>query len=338
LAKMMQRWKGLGRSRKVKETSQELQLLGVYGIVREAFNILYHSSRSKVLRAFAITLLLPLSAATVASNFIFGYQVQGVVLPIGMVWDEFTSNLLEFLAVVAAYIAFGFALSMLATVTVVYSVTSVYTANTKELKLTYVRILKADVPRVWKRLSATFLWFLLISLGFLAAYSFPITVLHHFFGWFSVPFICGVVVIVVVVLGPHVYVTTVLHLATVISVLEENNYGLAAMKKSSELLKGKRWMAFALVILNGIAVGVIGGLSVYVAVMANRGQSVEMTIVYGIVLAVWLCFVNMMGLLTQGVFYFVCKSYHRESIDDNSSIKFYIEERSIQLGRPHADV
>ncbi|KAI3905236.1 hypothetical protein MKX01_017482 [Papaver californicum] len=44
----------------------------------------------------------------------------------------------------------------------------------------------------------------------------------------------------------HIYVTTLWHLASVISVLEPNGYGLTAMKKSKQLLRGRTSIAFRL--------------------------------------------------------------------------------------------
>jgi hypothetical protein len=120
------------------------------------------------------------------------------------------------------------------------------------------------------------------------------------------------------------YISTVWYLTSVVSVLEDKYYGLAAMRKSNKLIKGKRTTALALFLLNFTFCRVIGKLFVYAVVDGrSHGVGIAARAVYGTLLLGLLCFVNLMGKLTQGVLYFVCKSYHHESIDNNSSFKVY---------------
>lgn len=350
-----------------KDGAEELQLLGAMGIVREAFNILLSSSHRKLLWALALTLLLPLSIASLGHRFFSGNdfpkisqkQIEETILrgeTIGRVWREALVGVAayktrEALVRVAAYKAFRLAMSVLSPAAVVYTVASIYTANTKNLKVSYVRVLRADVPRVWKRLSLTFLWFLIIffvlsTAGILA----NILLLILFFPTILFPavggeadhksnsgvsvlaFPFGLILVTVVGLSLRTYISTVCYLACVVSVLEDKYYGLAAMRRSNQLIKGKRTTALALIILHDILagaigeifVGAVGELFVYAVVdWRSHGVGITTRAVYGVLLVGLLCFVNLMELLTQSVLYFVCNSYHHESRYNNSVLKVY---------------
>lgn len=352
-----------------KEAAEKLQLLGALGIVREALNILLRSSRSKLLWAFALTLLLPLTFASLGRNFVFGplllkiveKQMEALLHPGETTRRELGSKWRELVAVVAADIAFQFALWGLSTAAIVYTVASVYTADTKNLKLSYVRVLSTDVPGVWKRLTLTFLWFFIISSGFVmtSLLAFGL-LLMIFFPSILLPPVGGKadhklksdtylfnVILGIVVVFPQIFVSIVWYLASVVSVLEDKYYGLAAMIRSSNLMKGKRKTAlFLFILINYNFGGIIVWLFVYAVVQGrSHGVGIATRAVSGTLLLGLHFFVNLMGMLTQSVLYFVCKSYHHESVEDNSSFKVYyvgdyepLKTSSIQLKPLQADV
>lgn len=352
-----------------KEAAEKLQLLGALGIVREALNILLRSSRSKLLWAFALTLLLPLTFASLGQNFVFGplllkiveKQMEALLHPGETTRRELGSEWRELVVVVAANIAFQFALWGLSTAAIVYTVASVYTADTKNLKLSYVRVLSTDVPGVWKRLTLTFLWFFIISSGFVmtSLLAFGL-LLMIFFPTILLPPVGGKadhklksetylfnVILGIVVVFPQIFVSIVWYLASVVSVLEDKYYGLAAMIRSSNLMKGKRKTAlFLFILINYNFGGIIVWLFVYAVVQGrSHGVGIATRAVSGTLLLGLHFFVNLMGMLTQSVLYFVCKSYHHESVEDNSSFKVYyvgdyepLKTSSIQLKPLQADV
>lgn len=121
-------------------------------------------------------------------------------------------------------------------------------------------------------------------------------------------------VIFLLFLVVHVYITALWHLASVISVLEPV-YGFVAMKKSYELLKGKTRIASVLVFAYLALCGVIGFLFGAVVVHGGNNYGVFVRIVVGGFLVGVLVIVNLVGLLVQSVFYYVCKSYHHQGID-----------------------
>lgn len=114
----------------------------------------------------------------------------------------------------------------------------------------------------------------------------------------------------------HIQITALWHLASVISVLEPI-YGWEAMKKSKALLKGKTRMAMLFVFGYLIACSVIGGVFRLVVVHEWRIGGTRMLVggLASVVLVAVLVVVNLIGLLVQTVFYYVCKSHHHQSID-----------------------
>lgn len=133
----------------------------------------------------------------------------------------------------------------------------------------------------------------------------------------SVLMLFSVLAMLVLFIGVHVYITALWHLASVVSVLEPL-YGFAAMKKSYELLKGRVRYAAVLVCGYLVICGIIGGAFSVVVVHGGDGYGVFSRIVVGGFLVGVLVIVNLVGLLVQSVFYYVCKSYHHQGIDKSA--------------------
>ncbi|GLJ55726.1 hypothetical protein SUGI_1196940 [Cryptomeria japonica] len=170
------------------------------------------------------------------------------------------------------------------------------------------------VPRVWKRLILTFLWFFLIMFLF-----YVVTVGALFF-WLLIygvvglkkgTVFIGVLGIVIVALVLHVYIVMVWELASVVCVVEDIQ-GLNVMKKSKQLMKRKRDTGLTLYVLYVMVMGVIGGVQSY-SVYGKGDQLMSVGVIMTVVLLQ--CVVDLVWLLTHVVLYFVCKSCHREEID-----------------------
>ena len=95
-------------------------------------------------------------------------------------------------------------------------------------------------------------------------------------------------------------------------------YGFAAMKKSYELLKGKSKIASVLVFVYLAICGVVSVVFGAVVVHGGETYGVFSRIVVGGFLVGVLVIVNLIGLLVQSVFYYVCKSYHHQGIDKSA--------------------
>ncbi|GLJ55710.1 hypothetical protein SUGI_1196700 [Cryptomeria japonica] len=304
----------------------ELQFLDIVGVVAEAFKIL--RSAAKLLCAITLTLLLPLSFAILGHSLIseplFKKILRNKLL---LPYEEGTSmeketlhklyvEIGELFLFEAAYISFVFAFSLLSTAAVVYTVASVYTRK----ELTYARVMSV-VPRVWKRLIVTFLWYFAVMLAYYVAVLFAVFWLILIIGKENLKsgrFFFGLLVITIISFSVHVYIGMVWHVACVVSVLEER-WGLGAMKKSKDLIKGWRGTALALNILYLLIMGGIGWFFQYGVVHGRYHQigAGEMTANAALLVALQ-CGFNLLWWLVQSVFYFVCKSFHHESIDKSA--------------------
>lgn len=304
----------------------ELQFLDIVGVVEESFKIL--RSAAKLLGAITLTLFLPLSFVILGHSLITEPLFKKIwrnklLLPYeeGTAMENETLHKLylemaQLFLFEAAYISFVFAFSLLSTAAVVYTVASVYTRK----ELSFARVMSV-VPRVWKRLIVTFLWY------FAAMFAYYVAVLFAFF-WLIVivgrenlksgRFLFGSLMIIVVSFAVHVYISMVWHVASVVSVLEER-WGLGALKKSQNLIKGKRGTALALNILYLVIMGGISGSFQYGVVHGRHHKiGAGKITANAIVLVALQCGFNLLWWLSQSVFYFVCKSFHHESIDKSA--------------------
>ncbi|MBA0688190.1 hypothetical protein Goari_005993, partial [Gossypium aridum] len=167
------------------------------------------------------------------------------------------------------YLIFLFAFSLLSTAAVVFTVASLYTSKPVSFSLTI-----SAIPKVFKRLFTIFAWIALLMFVYDALL---IAFLFMFFIAVDTQNIVlsflAFMVILVLFLGVHVYITALWHLASVVTVVSvlEPIYGLAAMKKSYELLKGRINMAFILILGYLAICGVIGGI--FGSLVVHGGES-----------------------------------------------------------------
>lgn len=97
-----------------------------------------------------------------------------------------------------------------------------------------------------------------------------------------------------------------------VSVLEEENYGIKAMVKSISLIEGKRQVtSFIFLPLVLFYYGIMIVYQLFVVYLWNLGIVVGI----GTLCLVLLMFLFPSGLVIQTVIYSVCKSYHCENID-----------------------
>ncbi|MCL7040998.1 hypothetical protein MKW94_025732 [Papaver nudicaule] len=204
------------------------------------------------------------------------------------------------------YILSLFLFSLLSTSAVVFTVASLYASK----PVSFIPTLLA-IPRIFKHLVITFFNVLLLMIVNYFAYCIPIAVLD----WLNVneALMWGFVIIFPMVYDlVHIFVTALWHLASVISVLEPNVYGLAAMKKSKQLLQGRTKIAF------GLANWYLGATWTVQLVFQLAMQShvhIMVKLLFGMLCLFMLVAVNLTGLLVQSVFFFACKSHHNQVVD-----------------------
>ncbi|XP_010538302.1 PREDICTED: uncharacterized protein LOC104812705 [Tarenaya hassleriana] len=287
---------------------EELQFLTIPQVLVESISITKRSPRSFYL--ITLTLIFPLSLAILAHSLF----THPIIVKLDSV-DSYNSararhDWTVLLVIQFCYLIFLFAFSLLSTAAAVFTVASLYTASPVSFSSTIYAI-----PKVFKRLFITFLWIALLMFAYNAVFFLFLVMLLIAIdmNMLGLAIFAGLV-ISLLYFGVHVYITALWHLGSVVSVLEPI-YGYAAMKKGYELLKGRTQMGMVLVFVYLILCTLIGGVFRSVVVHGGENHGIWTRIVIGGSLVGVLVIVNLVGLLIQSVFYYVCKSYHRESID-----------------------
>lgn len=265
--------------------------LNFYAILIESLSIIF--SWKKIFTQITIATIFPLSFLSLCHAF-------------------FLSKETAFCLFTVAYVVFFLALSLVSTSAVVEAVARVYTAR----EVRFLEVMGV-VPRVWKRVMITFVWSLMVVVVYnMAAFSllFPWT---RGSDWRVGPMV-GVYVF------GFVCISIIWHLASVVSVLEED-CGVVAMVKSMGLVKGR-------VVISGAVFLLLNLCFVSIQMVFQRFVVVGELLVWrrigcGIVCFLMLCGLTLLGLVTQTVVYFVCKLYHSEILVPN-----YVNHPKVDLG------
>ncbi|KAL2339697.1 hypothetical protein Fmac_007637 [Flemingia macrophylla] len=298
---------------------EEMQFLGIFGVYKESYNIIF--SWRKVFSKITITLILPLSFIFLihieVSNVLFGQikrntqqmmetpqdtpQRQNLLNTLSSEWATFVLfKLLYFTSL--------FIFSLLSTSAVVYTVASAYTAR----DITFSKVISV-VPKVWKRLMLTFLC------TFVAFFAYNVVAVVLLIVWaLATGGTSGGVLVILLVLYfvGFVYLTVVWHMASVVTVLEDS-CGVEAMRKSIELIKGKACLAVVIFLKLVISFALLQIVFKKTVVQGWRLGSVDKT-AYGVVCLVVFSQLYLFQLVIQTVLYFVCKSYHHQNIDKSA--------------------
>ncbi|KAG8365703.1 hypothetical protein BUALT_Bualt18G0134200 [Buddleja alternifolia] len=292
--------------------AEELQFLSIPDILKESISIPKQSPKTFYL--LTLTLIFPLSFAILAHS-LFTHPILSHLQSDPSSSSSSSDYWSKLLIFQFFYLIFLFAFSLLSTAAVVFTVASLYTSKPVSFSPTI-----AAIPSVFKRLFITFLWvsltmvvYNILLLAFLLLLIVAVDTQNIFL------FMFALIVLFLLFLGVHVYISALWHLSSVISVLEPI-YGLAAMKKSYELLKGKIGVGFVLVFGYLAICGLIN--VIFGSIVVHGGDDddygVLTRIMVGGFLVGLLVIVNLVGLLVQSVFYYVCKSYHHQGIDKNA--------------------
>ncbi|XP_047938122.1 uncharacterized protein LOC125185602 [Salvia hispanica] len=258
------------------------QLNNIYFILMESVTIIF--SWKKIFTQITIATIFPLYLLSLLHELLFS----------NILHNSFNNspNKWWFCLFNAAYIVLFLVLSLVSTSGVVEAVALVYTA--KEPRFAEVM---GVVPRVWKRVTATFLWSLLLVVTYNTAAFAPIS-----------PWVSYNLIFYSVYAAGFVYISIIWHLASVVSVLEECG-GVDAMIKGLGLVKGR-------MVISGVVFFLLNLCFVWIEVVFQRyvvvGEMVWRRIGCGIVSLLVLCGITLLGLVTQTVVYFDCKLYHGE--------------------------
>ncbi|KAI5083713.1 hypothetical protein GOP47_0003456 [Adiantum capillus-veneris] len=288
-----------------------VQDLGICGVVRQSISVL--CTRAKLFAAIALTLTLPLCFIILAHYLaidplvsrIRRYEENPVVD--SSLRSRITADRIRLGLLLAAYVLLVLAFALLSTAATVYSVACIYTKR----PLTFRKVL-CVLPKVWRRLLITFLWafvFVFFLVGaflsivlFVYLVFYPLNRIVAEFLWWLVSFLFAAAIF---------HFTCVFNLASVVSVLEESN-GIRALKKSNNLIKGKRIVAYCLYAYYLIfTAAVVVGFDFASIQLSSAVIQVLIAVVFAVLLAI----VNQLGIVIFTILYFTCKAYHHESID-----------------------
>ncbi|KAK3032418.1 hypothetical protein RJ639_037145 [Escallonia herrerae] len=303
---------------------EEMQFLGLFGIYKEAYKVII--SWRKIFSQITLALILPLSFIFLAhkeiSHLLFWriletqwelHRTQAGSKKFHYLSDHIRSEWITFFLFKAAYFTFLLILSLLCTSAVVYTIASIYTRR----GVTFKKVMSV-VPKVWKRLMATFLcaflaFFAYNLLAFLVIAIWSITLTE------TPAETPTFIIILILYVAGFLYMTIIWQLASVVSVLEDS-YGFKAVLKSKKLIKGNLMVAsFIFLKLNFLLVVIQIVFDMHVVHGRwYHGASFGSRIGFGILCLLLLFKFILFGLVIQTIIYFVCKSYHHENIDKSN--------------------
>ncbi|KAL5805064.1 hypothetical protein ACOSQ3_031864 [Xanthoceras sorbifolium] len=310
-------------------TEEDMQFLGFFGTIKESFKIVF--SRKKIFTHITLTLILPLALiylANVEISDLFSSNILNNQVHSSKRHHRISTHWALLSLFKTLYFIFFLILYLLSTAAVVYTIACICTDKQTPFK----RVMSV-VPKVWKRLLVTFLW------SFFIVFVYNVVAIGILVLWvaFLLGYVVGIVLgvgILVLYLVGLVYISIVWQLASVVSVLEEK-YGLKAMKKSRILIKGKMGVTVAMFVLFGLC---FAGIEIVFEklVVFEWSTKLAISIPIGILCLVLLMVVILFDLVVETIIYFICKSYHHESID-KSSLSHHLEEyhgsKHVQLER-----
>ncbi|KAI3862005.1 hypothetical protein MKX03_022107 [Papaver bracteatum] len=274
-------------------TTKNLKFLSANQIIGEAVKI---PAKSPSLKFFWITLIFILPLSLTQLLFEVSFLDFFIIL-----YDYFSgksSSPSEFFYFLSLSL-FLFLFSLFSTSAVAFTVASLYASK----YISFVSTLFV-VPRISRYLVITFFYALLLIIINFFTFYIPAFVLPALLNINEGALRWGFIII---------FEIKYLLVHSVVSVLEPNLYGLAAMKKSMQLLQGKTRIAMELVGLYFITC-VIG---LWLGYAMQFPIHFMVKILLGSLCLFMLVAVNLTWLLVQSVFFFACKAHHKEVVDRN---------------------
>ncbi|CAI9115592.1 OLC1v1016527C1 [Oldenlandia corymbosa var. corymbosa] len=309
---------------------EEMQFLGLFGIYVEAYNLVFRWR--KIFSQITLSLIFPLSfiflahleishqlSLKISYNEIQLEDTQSGTQQKERLHHLVTSEFAILCLFKLVYFTFFLVFSLLSTAAVVYTIACIYTGH----EIAFKKVMSV-VPKVWKRLMVTFLCTFLAFL----LYNFVAIILLVIFTFALGDTVIGAIFITILlilyVVG-FLYMSIIWQLASVVSVLEDS-YGIKAMMKSKELIKGKVLISIIIFFKLNLGMAVIQLLfDFYVIHGGSWRLGLLHRIGFGILCFLLLFKLILFGLVIQTIIYFVCKSYHHENID-KSVLSDHLEE------------
>lgn len=312
--------------------------LGFFGVLKKTFELIF--SNKKIFSQITFALIVPLSlifqanilVTQLLSSKMFGNNDN--MHPTFDIFQYSNLNLSElnsfkgvvFWALIKfSYFFFTLIFSFLCTSTVAFIVSCIYTGNDINVKKAF-----SIIPKVWKQVLFTLLISLFIVFSYDVVFG-SLLVLTLGFLLNGPAIIAGVVALILFFAG-SLYITITWHLAIVVSVLEENVYGIKAITKSRFLLKGKIGLAMGMLVISGVCSAVIDAIFQKFALRELLIQNVGIRVGIGVFCFLLESLLILFYLVVQAVVYYVCKSYHADGFAGDAAHQqkvIYIEEQNL---------
>lgn len=300
--------------------------LGFFGILKETFKLIF--SNKRIFSQITLPLIIPLSLilqANVLVTQLISSKILGNndnVHPTNFKIYQFSSlnfsELKSFKRVAFwvltefSYYLFTLIFSLLCTSIVVFTISCIYTGKDINVKKAFFII-----PKVWKQAFST----LLVSLFIVFLYDvvFGAVLLLTLWFIFKGPAIIFAAVVLILFFVGSLYITIIWHLAIVVSILEDNFYGIKAITKSRFLLRGKIGVAMGMLIISTVCSAAIDAIFQKFALRELLIQNVGIRVGIGIICFLLELLLILFTLVVQAVIYYVCKSYHEDNFAMDAS-------------------
>ncbi|PIA58871.1 hypothetical protein AQUCO_00400016v1 [Aquilegia coerulea] len=191
----------------------------------------------------------------------------------------------------------------------------------RDLKL---KDLFKKIKKIWIRPMVTGFYSTLISTGFLVLVV-PLFLLVILMKGSLVVIMFGIV-LVPLVIYLNMYLALVWMLSIVTSVLEDC-YGLQAIGKGAQLLKGRKVVGF---VLNFVLM-ILFGVSVLLSIMNMNIQSVTVKLLISLCGMNFAILVKILSMMIYTVFYFDCKQSHGEDVVVEENMGYYTKVSTFPL-------
>ncbi|KAF8018982.1 hypothetical protein BT93_H3763 [Corymbia citriodora subsp. variegata] len=286
---------------------EERRFLGFFGIVKESIKLIF--TWRKTFSQIALAFVLPLSLIGLANIHLYAAllaKIHNYDAPeYNELSDFVTLDRIQLLLFIVSSSVLLLIISVLSISAVVGTTACLYTSKS----ITFGGVMRV-LPKAWKRLMTTTLW------SSLAVEVYVVATVAIFYPFSLIPSLAIVLallfIFLILYLSGLVYISVISDLAGVISVVEDV-YGIDAMFKSKNLIKGKLGISIAISFLLSIVSMAIQ--TVFYIFVTNGHGSVFRRFGVAILCFLFLFMSFLFSPVVQTVFYFVCKSYHRENID-----------------------
>ncbi|XP_042509112.1 uncharacterized protein LOC122084735 [Macadamia integrifolia] len=273
--------------------------LDVIGVLREAIKL--PSKNRKLMASATLLVLLPYFILALLHSIIAGPLIE-------VVEDSEDDSRVqkEFKVLIGVELAFFVIFCVISLFGI--SVTICSSALTYLGKNVSLKELLLNIPVTWKRLLITALYVGLITVAY-------VLLVLLFIGAFALIFTTGIIVALSGLVGfPaalfYLYMAAVFMLGLVISVVEEDCYGIKALERAIDLIRGSKIQGFCITVLLELLTGPISFLFILIIFDDDLEFMIQMAFVS--VATVVFCISRLFALVVYTVFYYGCKKSHGE--------------------------